>query len=174
MDQISIHKKLKALVDNMNRQYFVAGGLLSQVQEHSLWKDVKCTSFTDYVESELSIAYTTAHRWITVYNAFRGLNFPDSLLIGNTKMYLIADRVNQDNVKELLTWLRDHSITQCRRRFNRNAPRDRSISFWVSSEEEAVINDAISAMLDTGGTLTRGEALAALLGEFGKFLKEAA
>lgn len=163
MDRVSVHARLKRIVHDMNRQFFVAGGLLTQVQEHKLWEDVKATSFTDYCERQLDISYTTAHKWMAVYNGFRHLNFPQHLIIGPTKMYMMIGRVNQENVKDLLIWARDHNLIQCRRRFNRKAPRDRSIAFWVSEDEADRIMDKLYSGLEAGVGPTLGATLDEIL-----------
>lgn len=156
-----VHDWLRRVVKETARQHLIGGALLQLIKEHELWKDVGCASFTDYLSTYPGICPTTARRWMRVYAAFGKLKFDKELILGPTKMSVLAEFVTQENVDGVLRWASSKSLFEIKRKFygSRRGQREHARAFWLSKDEAELVDDVVNLAMEKNGAKTKGEAL---------------
>lgn len=103
----------KSLVDRAEQTDFTLGGVLANIQETGVYKDLGYNgkgAFDNYVKSELSMDKRKAYYLIAIYTKFTTLNIAESQLaeIGWSKIKELA-RVSDEILSEKFDELRDYA-----------------------------------------------------------------
>lgn len=154
------HQRLMKKLRELTIQYMEIGGLLRDIRDYEVFKEEGCSSFKEYLEQYADISYETSYRWMKIHQVFSPLRFPEGLILGSTKMYLLSSLVNQDNVVEMLRWAQVASSAEIRMALK--SQRNRTLSLWLTEEEYERAREYISDSVKAGAP-TQGSAAMFLL-----------
>jgi hypothetical protein len=156
---IQLLDRLVELDKQVTSAYYEMGRLLSSLRRDKLYELIGYDSMAELVEEELSFTYSTACRYIMVYDHFQRLKYTKSEAInainefGLRHMTQILPKLNQKaGIRALKNRVAEIGDTQ--------------ISFWMHESEMEELRQALIKMgaseLDTGRLSHSSEAVLAM------------
>lgn len=109
-------KLLPSLLEDINRNHFKIGGLLSKVQSEGWFQDKGFETFKSFVEATYGMKYRKAMYFIEIYNCLVAAEIPWGKVshLGWTKLLEIIKYLTADNVDEWLAMIDGLTVDQIR------------------------------------------------------------
>jgi hypothetical protein len=94
--------EVRVLLNDVDQNYFKAGGYLARIAEEGIWKAKGYESFKESVEQETGIHWRKAYYWMGIFDAIVESEIPYSKIapISWTKMKEVASILTLENVDE--------------------------------------------------------------------------
>lgn len=107
-------KLVPQLLDSIDKDYFMLGGVLSSIQAQGWYMDKSYENFRAYVETECGIQYRKAMYLISIYNGLVNSGVPWSKVsdLGWTKLKELAGILSPENVDEWVGYAKDMTTLQ--------------------------------------------------------------
>jgi len=106
-------KRINAILNNVDGEYFHLGGCLAVSQKEGWWKD-DYVSFREFIESEFGMNYRKAMYLITIYNGLveSGISWDKVKHLGWTKLKELASVLTEENAEEWIDKATDCTVIQ--------------------------------------------------------------
>ena len=107
-------KLVPQLLDSIDKDYFMLGGVLSSIQAQGWYMDKSYENFRAYVETECGIQYRKAMYLISIYNGLvnSGVSWSKVSDLGWTKLKELAGILSPENVDEWVGYAKDMTTLQ--------------------------------------------------------------
>lgn len=114
MKEDKAFKLVPQLLDSIDKDYFILGGILSAIQNQGWYMDKGYENFRAYVENECSIQYRKAMYLISIYNGLveSGVAWAKVSELGWTKLKELAGILTPDNVDEWVGYAKEMTTLQ--------------------------------------------------------------
>lgn len=114
LTQSKATKMVPELLDNIDKDYFKLGGVLSVIQYNGWFQDGGYENFRAYVEAECSIQYRKAMYLISIYNGLveSGVAWNKVKHLGWTKLKELSGILTTENVDEWVEYAEAMTVLQ--------------------------------------------------------------
>lgn len=152
-------EEARTLSQDIDRNYFKLGGILSKISEQEWWAAAGYVSFKIFVQAELGMQYRKAMYLVSIYNYLveAGIPFEKVKGLGWTKLRELAPVINANNVDEWVETATGMNTLQLIEEIKESkkdasevdadkAPNDiKSKVFKLHADQREVIEEAIEA-----------------------------
>lgn len=152
-------EEARNLSQDIDRNYFKLGGILSKISEQEWWAAAGYVSFKIFVQAELGMQYRKAMYLVSIYNYLveAGIPFEKVKGLGWTKLRELAPVINANNVDEWVETASGMNTLQLIEEIRESkkdasevdedkAPNDiKSKVFKLHADQREVIEEAIEA-----------------------------
>lgn len=177
-------KMLPSLLEDINRNHFKIGGLLSKVQAEGWFQDKGFETFKAFVESTYGMKYRKAMYFIEIYNCLVAAEIPWDKVshLGWTKLVEVIKYLTADNIDEWMAQINGLTVDQIRELVHQKTkasaapgagtenPTDvkkiTSMTFKLHEDQKATVREALDKCKHETGTEFDNVALEAICLDF--------
>lgn len=162
-------KMVPQLLDNIDHDYFVLGGVLSVIQAQGWYMDKGFENFRAFVEGECGIAYRKAMYLVQIYNGLvaSGVKWEDVKHLGWTKLKELSAILSPENVDEWVGIAESMTVLQLQEHIAKQSAgtseagtsdaateskKTTTMTFKLHEDQKATIREALDKVKHETGT----------------------